>query len=97
MRKMKFGLAQLSDLCKCHLGEILAMSEEAWEKVDSLSKEESRLYTLEAVYGPTKRRGNLAWQSKDWKEALDLYKEAEPALAPYQQRRLLFLAKKLTD
>ena len=73
------------------------MNEEAWERIDSLSKEEGRNYAMDVVYGDTKYRGNLAWESKDWKEALDLYKEAEPALAPYQQRRLRFLAKKLTD
>ena len=95
--KMNSGLAKMSDLCKCHLGPVLAMNEEAWERIDSLSKEMNRLYAMKVKREEKKYRGNVAWERENWKEALDLYKDAEPALAPYQKRRLNVLMEKLGD
>ena len=53
--KMNSGLAKMSDLCKCHLGPVLAMNEEAWERIDSLSKEMNRLYAMKMKREPRRR------------------------------------------
>ena len=95
--KMNSGLAKMSDMCKCHLGPVLAMNEEAWGKIDSLSKEMNRLYAMKVKREENKYRGDVAWERENWKEALYLYRDAEAALAPYQKRRLRFLIKKFED
>ena len=93
--KMKRCLDRLSQICQRHLPSVFAVEEPILAKVDSLSKERNRQFTLQAQYGRILDNANLAWETKDWEKALELYKKAEPGLSTIHQRRLKFLLKRI--
>lgn len=51
--------------------------------------------TPEDPLGPSRYRGDRAWEEKDWKTARDCYELSKAVLRPHQLRRLEFLRRRL--
>ena len=53
--------------------------------------------TPEDRLGPSRYKGDRAWEEKDWKTARERYERSKAVLKPYQLRRLEFLRRRLPD
>ncbi len=85
------GLTTMAKLMREYADDILRGDRRAFKEIYRVASEESRIYTLNCMYGPTRKKANIAWREKQYDKALELYQAMEEALTVTEMRRLRYL------
>jgi len=89
------GVEKIANLVNDCVAPLLDGDSSSFQKVASVAQEMRHSVTLDAQYGPIRKRANQAWEEKNSQEAYRLYSQMREALSESEKRRFSYLANKL--
>lgn len=90
-------LSAIAEIVDRECRPLLAGDASAFDSLRAAIAPARTAVTLKAQFGALLDRADRAWEAKDFREALDLYRKAEPALDQARRRRLQYMSKRTEE